>query len=44
MIAVLKIIGSLVQQPHPVVMLQVTSSMSEAHNQFQYVMTNFRPN
>ena len=40
----LKIMGALVQQPHPVVMFPVIPLISEPRNQFRYGMTNFRPN
>ena len=42
--AFLKIMGVLVQSPHPVVTSPVIPPMLEPHNQFQYFMTNFRPN
>ena len=42
--AFLKIMGALVQQPHPAVTLPAISPMSEPRNQFWYDMTNVRPN
>ena len=42
--AFLKIIGALVQQPHPVVTSPVIPPMSEPRNQFRHGMTDFRPN
>ena len=42
--AFLKIMGRLVQQPHPVVTSPVIPPMSEPRNQFRYGMTNFRSN
>ena len=42
--AFLKIMGVLVQQPHPAVTLPAISPMSELRNQFWYDMTNVRPN
>ena len=42
--AFLKIMGRLVQQPHPVVTSPVIPPMSEPRNQFRYGMANFRPN
>ena len=33
-----------VQQPHPLVTSPVIPHISESRNQFQYGMTNFRPN
>ena len=39
-----KIMGALVQQPHPVVTSPVIAPMSDPRNQFRYGMTNFRPN
>ena len=41
--AFLKIMGALVQQPHPVV-TSVISPLSEPRNQIRYGMTNFKPN
>ena len=40
----LKIMGTLVQQPHPVVMSPVIPLISEPRNQFRYGMRNFKPN
>ena len=40
----LKIIGALVQQPHPVVMSPVIPLMPEPGNKFRYEMMGFRPN
>ena len=42
--AFLKIMGALVQQSHLVVTSPVIPPTSEPRNQFQYGMTNFRPN
>ena len=41
--AFLKIMGALVQQPHPVVTSPVISPMSEPRKQFWYGMTNIGP-
>ena len=40
----LKIIGALVQQPHPVVMTSVIPLMFQPGNKFRYGMMGFRPN
>ena len=42
--AILKVMGALAQQPHPVVRSSVILPMSEPRNQFRYGMTNFRTN
>ena len=42
--AFLKIMGPLVQQPHPVVTSPIIPPMSKPRIQFRYGMTNFRPN
>ena len=42
--AFLKIMGPLVQQPHPVVTSPIIPPISKPRIQFRYGMTNFRPN